>query len=574
MAGALDKQRYLIQRIMREIEHLYFPRPDDDLDDEADPPLGLACIAKRFDASIHPVHTRCSALIIGNVSAGKSTFVNWYAGDHLQKTGVAIETNGVTVVTYGSTVNELKGESTVLLLPYLRALTEKYSGFLENLSCKTCPSDRMCMLDLIDSPGLADGDMQYPFDVMGVMGDLAEHVDIVLFLFDPIGQALGRRTLSLVDALFKKHPDKIRFCLSKCDAIPSEEERIKVICQTTQSLTSKISVRHGFDLMPIFVPGAKEGTYLHTHARKVERGDAGEDETRAERDAAFRGGTSTVNRIEDLCDDIRKCVERKVQDGLAALKKNTETLAKVLDGVVMQEKERQRKNAVRRGKILRLWLGVFALSVIFGFLGFASVALSVSSLEKNVGPGTSSGTAGGGGGASSGGSGKVQQQAWLESWRDSVVDLTEQMEEVVPLLAIAAACREKVPFHLHLLGGALLVVLALALLQSYCTRSLECLSRQEFLGLQERRVFVKTCEKQQRRLNKEYLLHCGPAALAGGGAPAEPVPAGPSASEFSHSAASPSPGRSPDPSADGRDRGGVRARRRGKRDEDPGEDFD
>jgi ribosome biogenesis GTPase A len=35
---------------------------------------------------------RRSVMIIGNHSAGKSSFINWYIGEGIQKTGVAIET--------------------------------------------------------------------------------------------------------------------------------------------------------------------------------------------------------------------------------------------------------------------------------------------------------------------------------------------------------------------------------------------------------------------------------------------------------------------------------------------------
>jgi GTPase SAR1 family protein len=40
-------------------------------------------------------------LIIGNHSAGKSSFINWYISEDIQKTGVAMETRGFTFVTCG-----------------------------------------------------------------------------------------------------------------------------------------------------------------------------------------------------------------------------------------------------------------------------------------------------------------------------------------------------------------------------------------------------------------------------------------------------------------------------------------
>ena len=48
-------------------------------------------------------------MIIGNHSAGKSSFINWYIGESVQTTGVAIETRGFTFVTSGRKRETLKG---------------------------------------------------------------------------------------------------------------------------------------------------------------------------------------------------------------------------------------------------------------------------------------------------------------------------------------------------------------------------------------------------------------------------------------------------------------------------------
>lgn len=43
--------------------------------------------------------------------------------------------------------------------------------------------------------------------------------------FDPIGQALCKRTLNLVEKLNESHGDKIRFYLSKADEAGTETDR-------------------------------------------------------------------------------------------------------------------------------------------------------------------------------------------------------------------------------------------------------------------------------------------------------------------------------------------------------------
>ena len=44
------------------------------------------------------------------------------------------------------------------------------------------------ILLLLDSPGLVDGDMSYPFDVNEAILWLSELCDLVFVFFDPIGQ--------------------------------------------------------------------------------------------------------------------------------------------------------------------------------------------------------------------------------------------------------------------------------------------------------------------------------------------------------------------------------------------------
>lgn len=46
----------------------------------------------------------CSVMIVGNHSAGKSSFINWYIGERVVKTGVAIETRGFILCTSGRCV--------------------------------------------------------------------------------------------------------------------------------------------------------------------------------------------------------------------------------------------------------------------------------------------------------------------------------------------------------------------------------------------------------------------------------------------------------------------------------------
>jgi len=52
-----------------------------------------------------------------------------------------------------------------------------------------------------------------------------ELCDLILVFFDPIGQALCKRTLDIVEELNLKHPDRIHFYLSKADEAGAETDR-------------------------------------------------------------------------------------------------------------------------------------------------------------------------------------------------------------------------------------------------------------------------------------------------------------------------------------------------------------
>lgn len=48
---------------------------------------------------------------------------------------------------------------------------------------------------------------------------LAEQADLILVFFDPMGQALCKRTMNCVENLNKRCSDKIKFYLSKADEV-------------------------------------------------------------------------------------------------------------------------------------------------------------------------------------------------------------------------------------------------------------------------------------------------------------------------------------------------------------------
>ena len=96
---------------------------------------------------------------------------------------------------HGAKHSELSGINTTKQMPFLKDLYdpdskhERYDGLLKNLKIKTSPSVNRHFKNMvfIDTPGLADGGLEYRFDVEEVYMWLAKHCDLILVFLDPYG---------------------------------------------------------------------------------------------------------------------------------------------------------------------------------------------------------------------------------------------------------------------------------------------------------------------------------------------------------------------------------------------------
>jgi hypothetical protein len=134
-----------------------------------DPEHGLLAMASLLGRKLVPPHERAMVLIIGNHSAGKSSFINWYIGETIQKESVAMETSGFTFVTHGRRRDTFRGAATLKHFPYLQGI-EVHDGLLSNLSTEVCTSRKrqFPLVDFVDTPGLTDGNLKYPFKINDV----------------------------------------------------------------------------------------------------------------------------------------------------------------------------------------------------------------------------------------------------------------------------------------------------------------------------------------------------------------------------------------------------------------------
>ncbi|TSU24185.1 hypothetical protein Baya_12841 [Bagarius yarrelli] len=120
------------------------------------------------------------------------------------------------------------------------------NGLTDYLSAEisTSKQKKFSLVTFVDTPGLVDGDMVYPFDVNSAITSFGEQADLIFVFFDPMGQALCKRTLNIVEKLSEKCGDKLRFYLSKADEAGRETDRQKTLNQLEKDcdlITSSIS---------------------------------------------------------------------------------------------------------------------------------------------------------------------------------------------------------------------------------------------------------------------------------------------------------------------------------------------
>lgn len=248
-SSAEDVVMSVNERLLRDIHNLY-----------TDPKDGLVAIAKDVDVDLVAPRKKVNVLLIGNHSAGKSSFVNWYIEESVQRTGVAIETQGFTLITSGKKRESLLGNATIHLYPQLKTIGDIYNS-LDYVSTEitTSKQKQFSLLTFVDTPGLVDGDMKYPFDVNNAILSFGDIADLVFVFFDPIGQALCKRTLNLVEKLNEGHGNKIHFFLSKADEAGSDTDRQKVLMQIVQELCKRPGLnKAGFEMLTIFIPTLQE----------------------------------------------------------------------------------------------------------------------------------------------------------------------------------------------------------------------------------------------------------------------------------------------------------------------------
>ncbi|GIY30353.1 uncharacterized protein CDAR_126071 [Caerostris darwini] len=299
-------------------------------------PGGLIKISSGLNVDLLPPRKKVTVLLIGNHSAGKSSFINWYIEEHILKTGVAIETQGFSFVTSGKKRETLTGNATLHLYPHFKPLAE-IKGLVDYITTEisTSKQKKFGLVTFIDTPGLVDGEMNYPFDVDKAIQFLGNISDLIFVFFDPIGQALRKRTLNVVEALSAKHGEKIKLFLSKADEAGNEIDRQKVLMQIVQELCKRPNLnRQGLELQTIYLPNPNKPVRC-------------------------------VNQIEDVCKEVEKTIHRTVQNTLNTLEQDCQRIENAIVNEINVNQYRQSENMRSSGKGILMLLSAIVLFASF-----------------------------------------------------------------------------------------------------------------------------------------------------------------------------------------------------------------
>jgi GTP-binding protein EngB required for normal cell division len=211
-------------------------------------------VAKCLKAKIYQPQKTVTVLILGGHSTGKSSFVNWFFGDAIQKVSTAIETTQITLITTGRKRQSFDGVSTIKLFPFL-APYQSVPNFVENLSTemRLPVESRSSLVTFIDTPGLIPDCNRLPFDCPEVMLKLITHAQLVFVFMDPIGQAFSAPLREFVQKAHPQYGPRMHFFLTKADMI-DEDERTRIVSSISQTLSATISKRT-LDVRPFSLPG-------------------------------------------------------------------------------------------------------------------------------------------------------------------------------------------------------------------------------------------------------------------------------------------------------------------------------
>merc|ERR1719239_944048 len=221
--------------------------------------------------------------------------------------------------------------------------------------------------------------MCYPFDVNEAILWLAELTDMVFVFFDPIGQALCKRTLNLVESLNEKHADRMKFYLSKADEAGHESDRQRVMMQIVQELCKRPGLnRTGFDMPTIYVLNPNKPVRCVNQIDELCK-RPGLNRTGFDMPTIYVPNPNKpvrcVNQIDEVCKDIEKTIQQTIQNTLNSLERDCDHIGTLVDEAIAKDNKARASNFkayVRGGFLYLAFLSLplaLLLTLLLGLVG-------------------------------------------------------------------------------------------------------------------------------------------------------------------------------------------------------------
>ena len=126
-------------------------------------------------------------------------------------------------MTSGKKRESLLGNATMHLYPQIKALSDIHNIIdYVGTEISTSKQKQFNLITFIDTPGLVDGDMKYPFDVNTSIVWFGDISDLIFVFFDPIGtfflifEPINLLIINLNIKLKKKRPSVVQENIEYC----------------------------------------------------------------------------------------------------------------------------------------------------------------------------------------------------------------------------------------------------------------------------------------------------------------------------------------------------------------------
>ena len=193
-------------------------------------------------------------LIIGNYSSGKSTLINEFVGQNIQRTGQAPTDDSFTIITCdpGITSAETPGSTLVndekLPFAHFRQFGEK---LISHICMKQIASPALENLAIIDSPGMLDATSENDrgYDYMKVLGEFAKMADLIVLMFDPHKAGTIKESYDVIRNTLpeKSGEHRIIFVMSRideCDNLSDFTRSYGTLCWNMSQMTGRKDIPH------------------------------------------------------------------------------------------------------------------------------------------------------------------------------------------------------------------------------------------------------------------------------------------------------------------------------------------